>query len=287
MIAVTDIGSNSIRFAIYNPCQKGAENIFGKRYPVGLAAYVTEGALSERGIEVCANVLSEIKSITAALNIQEVLLFATASLRNITNSAAVLDRIRQLTGLNIDIISGEQEAAYDLLACGEELDDSHMICDIGGGSTELIFADKTMYSFPYGSLKAFKSLQIETVGTDEEYLQVTAAFYDLLKAVKPQKIRKLTAIGGSMQALVAMNSRLGLSTQFEDVDKLFELLKTDRKAVINCLLQCSPDRIHTFFCGLAILRAIGHYFSIEEVAVNFNSCREGYLYAYLASKKED
>lgn len=286
MIAVTDIGSNSIRFAVYNPSKHPLEIIFGKRYPVGLASYVENGKLNERGIEVCVDVLNEIKAVTEALNIKEVLLFATASLRNISNSATAVEHIHLMTGLKIDIISGEQEAAYDLLACGEELDDDQMICDIGGGSTELIFADKTMYSIPYGSLKAFSSLESETVGTEEEYLKITDNFYDLLKRVEPRKIKKLTAIGGSMQALAAMNARLGLTNRFSDIDILFEYLVNDRKSVINNLLKCSPDRIHTFFCGLAILRAIGRYFAIEEVVVSFNSCREGYLYAYLASRKE-
>lgn len=274
MISVADIGSNSIRLAVYDVSDGNVSMLFDRKYTVGLASYVNDGLLSDDGIEVCTSTLNEIISITKSLKVEKTLLFATASLRNITNTEYACMRLKELTGYDVDVISGEDEAYYDRLAVKELCDEDTMVLDIGGGSTEVILPDGRMYSFPLASLNSYRKYIKGIVGEVDDYRKISESFYQLLEKTERTVCRKVLAIGGSMQAYDRMVRRL-------KSDDLFAVLENDREKAIDALLKCSPERIHTFFCGLAILRSVMKYYGADSVSVSYRSCREGYLIAYL------
>lgn len=82
-VALIDMGSNSIRLAVYKVEQKDFEPIFSKRYMTGLASYVKEKQLTAAGVEQACIVLLDAKSLLEQLSVDQTTVFATASLRNI------------------------------------------------------------------------------------------------------------------------------------------------------------------------------------------------------------
>ena len=96
--AIIDIGSNSIRLTLYETEGENFHILFREKIMAGLAGYVEDGKLSAEGIEcACAGLLT-FRSILQTLEIAHISVFATASLRNISNTEQALSVIRAATG---------------------------------------------------------------------------------------------------------------------------------------------------------------------------------------------
>ena len=140
MHAVIDIGSNTMRMSVYNVTKDNQITLmFNKKEFVGLAGYVDEtNRLSSKGIEKTIAVLDEFKQLLKSLRIRNAHAFATASLRNIDNTAEAKKVIENASGMRIQVISGEEEARYDYIgATFHAMFADGLLIDIGGGSTEI------------------------------------------------------------------------------------------------------------------------------------------------------
>lgn len=104
--AVIDIGSNSIRLTLYETERQNFKILFREKIMAGLAGYVEDGRLSAEGVEcACAGLLT-FRGILQTLQIDSVRVFATASLRNISNTRQALSVICAATGYTVEVISG-------------------------------------------------------------------------------------------------------------------------------------------------------------------------------------
>ena len=157
MYGIVDIGSNTIRLSVYKVQDNGFKSMFSKKSTAGLIGYVDEtGNMSGKGIAKAVSVLNGFKKILDNIEVKDVYMFATAALRNINNSGYAMHEICRLTGFDIELISGEQEAVYDYIGATHHIyvPSNGIILDIGGGSTELVFYSdreiKKSLSIPLG-----------------------------------------------------------------------------------------------------------------------------------------
>ena len=138
--AVIDIGSNSIRLSVYDAEKTNFKILFKEKIMAGLASYVEDGVLSPEGLECACPSLIELTERLCLLNIQNISVFATASLRNINNTQDVLQKIHSTTGFCLEVISGKQEAFYGYTGAMLDLSlPGGIFLDIGGASTEIAF----------------------------------------------------------------------------------------------------------------------------------------------------
>ena len=152
--AVIDIGSNSMRLTVYETTETGGFTIlFKDKVMAGLAGYVEDGALSLDGIARAVLGLMSFRNTLEALNITQVSVFATASLRNITNTAQAVSTIQRATGFSIEVISGEEEARYGYAGAMEELRRQ------GFKSVHILVAKENKKA-----LASYKVFEYETVG---------------------------------------------------------------------------------------------------------------------------
>ena len=101
--AIIDIGSNSIRLTLYETLGQNFNILFREKIMAGLAGYVEDGKLSAEGIEcACAGLLT-FRGILQTLEIERIRVFATASLRNISNTEQALSVIRAATGYPVHL----------------------------------------------------------------------------------------------------------------------------------------------------------------------------------------
>ena len=159
---VIDVGSNTIRLVIYEVKENRIESLFSNKNTAGLIGYVNDGELSRKGIRKACDVLNSLQKVAAHAQVEKLYVFATASLRNIANTKEAVEEIEKETGLDIDVISGHDEAVLDFegAAHAQKLKDGVMV-DIGGGSTEVVaFADGKItdaVSLEFGSLSMYKT----------------------------------------------------------------------------------------------------------------------------------
>ena len=289
--AIIDIGSNSMRLTVYEIKENTFKILFKEKIMAGLAGYVEQGALSVSGIECAASGLRTFKEILSLLEIENIAVFATASLRNISNTEDALFILEKTSGYNIEVISGEEEALYGYVGAMQELGlDKGAFIDIGGASTEVaVFEDKQLLSaasFPLGALNLYKDCVKKIMPGENSIkkLQKTIAErIDTKKVASFGKQEKLVGVGGTARAILKIAQKyyqLPCQSQNVTADELNELcellIKGDKKA-IDLVLKLEPDRIHTIVPGALTLQYICRLLSIEELIVSKYGVREGYL----------
>ena len=162
LYCVIDIGSNTIRLVIYTLEDGQLRQALNSKATAGLAGFVEDGALSEEGIERMLGVLRRFRGVLSLLPDCKVYPFATASLRGLSNTQDILERVERETGFKIDVITGREEAILDYRgAVGRMQERSGVLVDIGGGSTELVFFRSreviAARSLPLGSLASSRT----------------------------------------------------------------------------------------------------------------------------------
>lgn len=192
MIAVIDIGSNSVRLAVFEDGKLEYRGKVNSKLGEGLAK---TGEISEKAENRTLSAIQTliVKAILFGVERQNIYAFATATVRRAKNGTSFCDKVLALTGIKIDVVSEDTEA---MLAINGALgDDDGAVLDVGGGSAELIVRKngKITYkkSIPLGAVVLY-----DMFGYDREKLTKY-----IKQAVKEYgnvpKIEKLVAVGGT------------------------------------------------------------------------------------------
>ena len=159
--ALIDMGSNSVRLTVYDLKKDGFQVLFKEKLMAGLAGYVEHGRLTQDGISCACQSLKEFQNTVELLEIGGLSVFATASLRNISNTAEAVEQILRATGISVEVLTGEEEAACGFYGAACDIaEDGGLFADIGGASTEMaMFTGRHLQkavSVPVGSLKLYR-----------------------------------------------------------------------------------------------------------------------------------
>lgn len=291
--AIADVGSNTMRLSIYQYDAQGFKLLLGKKENAGLAGYVKDGALSGEGIQVACRVLEQFRSLLENLNVGELHAFATASLRNISNTGAAVDAIRSATGVEVQVISGGEEAALSFrgaLSGAAEIQVPGLVVDIGGGSTELVLYDaggiRSATSLPMGSLSLYTKHVSGLFPTPEEAKAIRQAVKEELRQAGAGETPcpLIYGVGGSIRAAGKLCGKEGVASA-QEIRALYHKLKKGDKAVLRQILRACPDRIHTILPGLIILNTLVKTYQAQAVAVCSQGVREGYLLKYVMEQE--
>ncbi len=286
---LVDIGSNTIRCNVYHILEnKEFELLFSKKYTAGLAAYVESGSLSKKGISKLLRILKGIRLMTDQVDLEKLYVFATASLRGINNSEEVLMEVKEETGIEIELISQEEEAILGFLGIQHATSvEKGVSCDIGGGSTEIVLFDRGLeekiLKLDQGSLSLYRRFVDKILPSKKEIHKMKSFIRDKLsKYDSTPKFNTLVGIGGSVRAarnviMEIYGTKKGEPFSVNMAKDLLDRIEEKNRETISMLLKVSPDRIHTFTPGLIILLELCRHFKVKEVKVCDNSIREGYL----------
>src|SRR6185312_2755346 len=141
-LGVLDVGSNTVHLLVVD-AYRGAEPTPQRSHKSELRLFELlgrDGELAKRDVSALVDAVAEAKKEAKALDCDELLAFATSAVRDAGNSAAVLERVLAQTGVELAVLSGEDEARLTFLAVRRWYGWSagRLVClDIGGGSLEL------------------------------------------------------------------------------------------------------------------------------------------------------
>ncbi|MEY9970964.1 exopolyphosphatase/guanosine-5'-triphosphate,3'-diphosphate pyrophosphatase [Lysinibacillus sp. RC46] len=157
--AIIDIGSNTVRLVLYQyDKEEGLREIGNIKTVARLRTYLQpSGEMSEEGIQVLTETLLTFKEMLDDFEVTDVKAAATAAIRQATNRAKIITLMKEQTGIQIELLSEEEEAYYGFVAVAHSIGTkSAVTIDIGGGSTEItLFENKELqksYSFPFGTV---------------------------------------------------------------------------------------------------------------------------------------
>ena len=201
-----------------------------------------------------------------------------------------------MTGLTIELVSGEDEARYGYQVILHDYDiNEGFIVDIGGGSCELtLIQDRDVVyaqSLPAGSLSLYKKFCSRLLPTQAEAKKIRKSVQGLLQASglpQPDHRLPIYGVGGTLRATGNLcQEYLGLASNRqisqEDIKALSKSLMAEQSSAIKILLQVSPERVHTICPGILMLLAILTYTGARDVFISDKGVREGILASKLAA----
>lgn len=241
-LAAIDIGSNAARLLISDvTVDKNDKAAFNKvtlvRVPLRLGFDVFEqGEISGHRIDMILQTMKAYRHLLNVYDVKQLKACATSAMRDAKNSPEIITMVKEQTGIDIEIISGSDEASFiyeNHIAENLDKDHSYLYIDVGGGSTELTFFsnNKLVFkdSFNIGTIRILKNM-------------VTEEMWDEMKddiKVKTKGHKEVTAIGSGGN----INKIFSLSKRKEGKPLPIELLKDYHKELTNVSLA---DRINIY-----------------------------------------
>ena len=295
---IIDIGSNTIRMAIYDIKGQQIDFLMKKKHMVGLAAYLENNVMSQAGIDKVCEVLFEFKAFLEIFHITNVDAFTTAALRNCKNSQEAVEEIIRRTGIHVEVISGDMEAQYDFVGAVHNIKEQDgVLADIGGASTELVafqngqIVDKI--SLPMGSLD-FRTKYCSSVLPNEFEVRLmeeqAKKILSGAEAFASIRCRMLLGIGGAFKGTCALYNGIynydkknllmeagALEKMIQHFSQLEEIGYKD--AVL--LMKQVPDRINTIVPGMVIAKVLTEHFQCQQITYSDSGVREGFIYTHL------
>ena len=300
---IIDIGSNTIRMAIYLIEGSHIEMLMKKKHTVGLAAYLKDGVMQQRGIDKAVEILGEFQAFLLSFQITEVTAFTTAALRNAKNSKAAVSEIEQRTGLSVRVITGDEEAVFDFIGATRNLsENSGLLLDIGGGSTEIVTYQQRMIqhkiSLPMGSL-AFRTKYVQGIlPTEAECLVMRQKAEEAIRSATAfESVNEsfIAGIGGTFKGAAALYNAMfnqPASNKRMEVRRLKTIVGTFQRdhgmtqEMAIMLMRTVPDRINTIIPGLIIADVLARRFQSKFITYSDSGVREGYIYDQIIGKKQ-
>ena len=246
--AAIDIGSNAIRLLIALVIQqKGKDPIFKKRslvrVPIRLGADVfIEGKISEENYKRMLDAMNAFSLLMETHEVSRFRACATSAMREAQNGTEIAKRLKKETGLNINIIDGNDEAAIIATTDLKELiqtDKTFLYVDVGGGSTEFtLFSDgktKASRSFKLGTVRLINNMTKETIWQEVEDW--------IVKEVKPYKKVSLIGSGGNINHIYKNSGKkIGKPLSYFYLGSYYEMIKSLSYEERITELSMNPDR---------------------------------------------
>lgn len=307
MKAAIDIGTNTVLLLIAEAKQPTLqvqhEEYRMPRLGKGVDANQNLNVSSIRRV---LDVLNEYKEIIESRfpECDEVIVTATSAVRDAVNRDLFLAKVKEETGFEVELLSGDEEAQYTYkgaLATVEHLtdDESYVVLDIGGGSTEIAAGSN-------GTLTSYTSLDIGCVRFTERFLKHNPPYQEeifqcreaIRSALAKQKVKmpknaKAVGVAGTMTSLAAIDLQVEepqierLNGHAIDRQKLSKSIEIFSLHTYDQLLELNPTvlkgRQDIFLAGLLILEEFLKYYALDEIITSTGGIRHG---ALLMDKKD-
>lgn len=313
--AALDLGTNNCRLLIARPSGEHFTVIdaFSRvvRLGEGLAA---SGRLSDEAMDRALAALHVCADKLRRRNVHLARSVATEACRRAENGEAFIARVREETGIVLDIISAQEEARLAVLGCHILLEDGEgpaVVFDIGGGSTELVLIEPggpvprilDWLSVPWGVVSLNDSVPPPdgtAEGRTRRYAKmrelVSGAFTPVADRVAPVALAeprvRLMGTSGTVTTLASVHLELpqydrqavdGLIVPSESMREVCARLSTMSAAERSTLPCIGDDRASLVVAGCAILESILDIWPAERLGVADRGIREGILRSLIAA----
>ena len=303
-LAALDLGTNNCRLLVAEPVQDGFEVVdsFSRitRLGEGLAA---TGQLGEAAIRRTIAALAVCQRVIGRNQVAELRCVATEACRRAVNGAAFIERVERETGIRLEIVTQDEEARLALLGCLPLIDaaaEQLLMVDIGGGSTEIVWFDRSMrggqgvtISLPVGVVTLAESFAADL--QDGQYDGMRASVRAAIEAAPlggfvPRGLDEpglqMLGTSGTVTTLAAVHLGLrrydrrrvdGIVLSYREIAEVGERLKrldNRGRAAHPCIGHGRADLV---VAGCAILEAIHEAWPVSRMRVADRGVREGIL----------
>ncbi len=298
-LGVLDVGSNTVHLLVVDAHQGGhPDPVRSHKDELRLAELLRpDGSLGRKGTEALVRAVTAAREAAEEEGVEDLVAFATSAVRDATDSAEVLVAVRELAGVELLVLPGEDEARLTFLAVRRWFGWSagRLLClDIGGGSLELAVGmheePEVALSLPLGAGRLTRDRlsadppspkQVEAVRryARDELEQVRPA---LLTGAKPDRgvatsktFRSLARLDGA--APYAQGPRVHRRLRRSGLERIVAQLAPMTAAKRAELPGVSPGRAHQLLAGAIVASEALDVLGLDEVSVCPWALREGVI----------
>jgi exopolyphosphatase/guanosine-5'-triphosphate,3'-diphosphate pyrophosphatase len=298
-IAIIDMGTNTFHLLLAEADDRGYHITYRERLAVKIGkGGINHGLITEDGIHRALLAMQSFRNTIVQQGVAKTYAFGTSALRNAKNSQEVVNRIKALTDIDVNIISGDREAEFIYMGVKSALDmgkERSLIIDIGGGSVEFIIGDNdTIYwkeSIEIGAQRLLERFQTNDPITQEEISALDRHFEisltPLFRAFEKYPTTVLVGSSGTFDTLSDIFcARHDIHKSPEEIETplsiagfyeiYHELIKKDRaqRMQIPGMIEMRVDMIVVACC---LIRYIIEQHTFERIRVSTYALKEGVL----------
>jgi exopolyphosphatase/guanosine-5'-triphosphate,3'-diphosphate pyrophosphatase len=281
-VAAIDIGTNSTRLLVADADGGALREVERLLEITRLGDRVdADGELAEASTQRVETCVARYAERARELDASTPLAVATSAVRDAANGAEFMQRLEQRCGVRTRVLTGEQEARLTLrgVVSGRTLSGAVVVCDIGGGSTELIAGDDGRVDFAVSLNLGCVRMSERHLHSDPPTAEEVAALRREAAGMLPGDVPagSLIGVAGTITTLATID--LGLDEEIpERVDghelsaeavaaqlqRLAALPLEERRQVRGLM----PERASTIVAGTAILAELMHHLGAERLTVS-------------------
>lgn len=299
-IAAIDLGTNSMRLLLCEVengvFQNKKKEIITTRIGKNLSQ---SGVMSEKSMIKNIEALKYFKKKAEDFGVEDIIIIATSALRDADNKDVFLQNVKNEAGLNIKVIAGDEEAYIGMLGAtyGTQIDESILIVDVGGGSTELVLSEgrfiKYSTSINAGAVRMTENYIINNPIEDKDVKILEKClqklFSETLTILSEKKIDKVIAIGGTATTAAAIFHEMEVYNQEKIhntildrifLDELFEKLKLMSVCERYNVKGLEKERADIIPAGLYIIKFLMDRLKKDSILVSENDNLEGAVIKY-------
>lgn len=305
IIGFIDLGTNSVRLLVVRLNQNGSYTLVTQQKEVirlGEGEFL-DNQLTDTAMERATGVIVRLIELARSRGAEEFIAVATSATREASNGEELCDRIEELTGVRIHIISGAEEARLIWLGVSSGIDlkgETALFIDIGGGSTEIIVGDQHepffLRSLKLGAIRTTgMSVQAEKDGrVSQQTLQTLRRHIDheivhIARHINTWNITRAYGSSGTILSLETIaasykpcaESHIPGFLSIEELDVLIKYLSNLPLQVRKEVQGLNSDRADIIIAGAVILHEIVKVTGLKGVFTSSRSLRDGLLVDYI------
>ena len=275
-VAAIDCGTNSIRLLIADVESNKLREVVRDMEIVRLGQGVDQtGEFHPDAIKRTLAAVDKFAAEIARRGVQKIRFCATSATRDATNRALFIDGVRERLGIEVEVITGAEEAELSFIGAIQELNPNSgpfLVVDIGGGSTEFVFGKS--------KVESAKSVNIGCVRMSERYFkddpptdnQIELARADIQQAiaiagakVPITQAKTLVAVAGTATTVAAAALELDIYDRHSihlsrisatKVHEVSEMFKNKDRSQRSKLVYMHPGRVDVITAGSLVLSEV-------------------------------
>jgi exopolyphosphatase/guanosine-5'-triphosphate,3'-diphosphate pyrophosphatase len=292
---VVDVGTNSVKFHIG---ERGADGSWSTVVDRAEVTRLGEG-LDESGrlgaepmrrtAEAIAAMVEEAREHRA----ERIVAVGTAGMRIASNASELIEAVRKLTGVEIEVIPGDEEARLAFLAVKAALGQttgSLVVFDTGGGSSQFTFGHDDQvddrFSVNVGAVRLTEQYGLDGAVGEDVVAQAKAGIADDLGLDGRPSPDQLVGMGGAVTNLAAVKHELasydpeviqGTVLTAEEVDRQIELYRARSADERREIVGLQPARAEVILAGACVVRTVMSKLGKDSLTVSDRGLRHGVL----------
>ena len=298
-LGVLDVGSNTVHLQVVD-AHPGARPspATNQKVELRLHEYLNkEGEITAEGVALLEESIADAISHAKDFQTEEILAFATSAIRDAKNGKDILNQINKKFEIDLQVLSGDDEAQMTFLAVRRWLGWSSgrlLVLDIGGGSLEIAVGDderaEATVSLPLGASRLTREYLDSDPHTSKEIKALETFIYDAIKQSLPEDISKhiadhFVATSKTFRTLARLGEHwfednpkyLKINSLTKMIPKLQDMSNKQRAE----LPGVSQSRARQIVAGAIVARTVMERLHINELEICPWALREGIVLRWL------